>query len=345
MKLSTFKLTVIAAAVGTSTLSGATEAPESIWDSVGISLGGGAEYESKRIGDYLQAGGATTYNRQTTAQLGQLTLNLPQNSIVQYTLSQRNAYETYSNNSNKLDTDSYENVLYAGRSFSVGSGGLTGGLYYTGTFTAGTEKAYAYGTNYSSDQKSSDNRIKSSLNYTSPDGKFGTYAYGEIFAIDLDNNVWWSTSKHKKSTPGSAFVIQPSIKLGALTLQASAYYSSSLTHTDLGSTRTGENNFKEQYLEPKVTYRIEDGGSLWASVRSTDQETLMTGGSWYPEGSRHRYFANVKKVAIGYQQSVGSWDLSAQVRRSWQTDQTSAYDGDKKETVDDLVNFYATYKF
>jgi hypothetical protein len=345
MKLRTFKLTVIAAAVGASTLAGAAETQESIWDSVGITLGGGAEYESKRIGDYLQAGGATTYNRQNTAQLAQLTLNLPQNSIVQYTLSQTNAYETYSSSSNKLDTDGYKNVLYAGRTFPLGSGGLTGGLYYTGTFIAGTEKAYAYGTDYSSDQKSTDNRIKTSLNYASPDGKFGTYAYGELFQTDLDNNVWWSTSKYKTSTPGSAFMVQPSIKMGPWTLQASAYYSSSLTRTDLGSARVGENNFKEQYLEPKLTYNVEDGGSLWASVRSTDQETLMTGGSWYAEGSRHRYFANVKKVAVGYQQDVGNWNVSAQVRRSWQTDQTSAYDGDKKETVDDLVNVYATYKF
>jgi hypothetical protein len=337
MKIRKIKPTVIAALLGTTPFicaMAAEDAEDSFFDNVGISLGGGVQYDVKNTVDWFASNAVSDYS--SVAQLGKVTLNLPGNALAVYGLNRVN-YTSSTGSRNGL-----RHEVLIGKNFPIGMDGLTGGLYYSGSLEE-TDLSTSTKSGFKEDLTT--HSIQPSLNYYSNAGKWGVYTQLSQSQATDNSDQTWTTDKQKLSKDTSSLLIEPSKTYGSWILSTQLYFSDTKSKTDLGSTRADESTFTEKYIQPQVSYGFENAGVLTVSYRISDQTTTVTGGAWQAAGTN--YFDNVRKLTVGYSQSVGPWALEGRVRRSWQTEVSNASwsTGKHKEINVDHLEAFATYRF
>jgi len=337
MKIRKIKPTVIAAVLGTAPFVCAMAAEDtegSFLDNVGISLGGGVQYDVKNTVDWGASNEVADYS--SVAQLGKVSLNLPGSVTATYGLNRVN-YTDSSGSRNGL-----KHEVLVGKKFPIGTDGLTGGLYYAGSLEE-TDKSTSTKSGFKED--TTIHSIQPSLTYWNNAGKWGIYTQLSLSQTNDNSDPTWTTDKQRIRKDGSSLLIEPSKSYGPWILSTQFYYSDTKSKTDVGSTRADESTFTEKYIQPQVSYGFEDAGVLTVSYRISDQETAVTGGAWQAAGTK--YFDSVRKLTVGYSQTVGSWSLEGRVRRSWQTEESNASwaAGKHKEITVDHVEAFATYRF
>ncbi|ELR65924.1 hypothetical protein C942_00550 [Photobacterium marinum] len=169
------------------------------------------------------------------------------------------------------------------------------------------------------------------LGYWNNEGQWGFYSDASVGWKDADKNQWGDAD-----TDLYHVSFKPFMNLGKFFMAAELYYE----NQDTTNSWKENIDFTERYIEPELAYSFGEGKRVFVKHRFSEKETNTSRSN----GSSTKYFENINKTTLGYQQTIGEkWWVSAEVELI-----REKHDMDDKKFADkDSDNFklFAQYRF
>jgi len=175
------------------------------------------------------------------------------------------------------------------------------------------------------------NEISTWLGYWNNEGQWGFYSDAAIGWKDENTNQYDNID-----TDLYHVSFKPFMNLGKFFVAAELYYE----NQDSTTSSQADKKFTERYIEPEIAYSFGDGKRVFVKHRFSEKETKYTPKA----GTTSKYFENINKTTLGYQQTVGdNWWVSAEVELTREKHESN----DVRVADKDSDNFklFAQYRF
>lgn len=222
-----------------------------------------------------------------------------------YSLKIANRKKRNENHGYWENEDSTKHLVLLQKNFNLSNGWSTGLMY---------DLEYIDGKLYSDNvhglkKTSAEHEVKPYLNYANSSYDYGIESYFSYLYMDKDESAYGSREEE-----GYSILIKPYKTFGNLELGIEFFYQNKENTAKSPYGPDLLSDFYELYAEPVVTYSFEDAGVLYVRARFGKNETEFTkGNQWAGSRTGDKYFKDIRKATVGYEQAVGDdWLLKAE---------------------------------